>query len=109
MRSHLRTVSLPHRWANLPTWFFATNVVGIAVSWTLFVLIRFSRGPEIIFLVIAAWAAFVAHFLIVALPSLHQVLFAERVSPLQRLLGLALTSAGLAGAFFAAFSVWWWW
>ena len=98
MRSHLRTVALPHRWANLPTWFFAAHVVSIAVSWTLFVLIRFSRGPDIIFLVIAAWAVFVAHFLIVGLPSLHQVLFADRVSPLQRLLGLALTSAGLLPA-----------
>lgn len=103
----VRTIALPHRYANLPTWFFVVNAFSILIGWTLAGLIAANPGVGSIFLMILAWMVFVAHFLLVALPSFNRVLFAQQVSPLQRLIGLGLTGAGLAGTFLAAFGVWW--
>jgi hypothetical protein len=97
MRSQIRRVAAPHRYANLPTWVFVSNAVGICVGWTLFALVASSHNVDAIFLIIVAWMAFVGHFLLVALPSFGKVLFAEQVSPLQRMIGLGLIGAGVAG------------
>jgi hypothetical protein len=79
------------RYGSVPRWLFVLNAASLAVGLTLFILARMGWGPLISLLGVIL---FPLQFLLVALPSLGEVLFAERVSPSERLIALAMIVAG---------------
>src|SRR5688500_7699611 len=93
----------PRRYASLPAWVWWSNALGVLAGLALLAIILGGDDLALLLLIMPGAVVVGLHFLLVFLPTLNRLLFAERVAPRERLIAMAMTCAGPTGIFVATF------